>query len=256
MATYDLLEESASGDTLARCGVRVANHCGMPSIAPVTRDMFAMHTLFGREFALLPALVRGVRAGDEERAQIVAHHVSLLTTLLHEHHYNEDQSLWPRLLQRGSTNARAVVDLMLAQHGIIATLAIEINAELQAWRASSASARGEALADALDRMLPALAEHTRSEEERALPLVEKHLSAAEYEELGAKGAANMSPADLPVLVGMLMYEGGPDVLPRTLPSAIKEMAPQAFALHSERVHGTATPPRSTSNHEQEHGIAP
>jgi hemerythrin-like domain-containing protein len=218
----------------------------MPSTPPDTRNMFAMHTLFKREFALLPALVRGVDAGDEERAQIVAHHISLLAMLVHEHHHNEDELLWPRLLQRGPGDARAVVDLMLAQHETLAPIVAEINSELPAWRSSAASARGEALADALDRMLPILAEHTHSEEKRALPLVEKYVTAAEYEELGTKGAASISPADLPVLLGMLMYEGGADVLPRGLPPALLELAPRAFAAHSERIHGTATPPRSTS----------
>jgi hemerythrin-like domain-containing protein len=213
--------------------------------APNVRDMFAMHTLFRREFGLLPSLVRGVRARDEARARIMADHITMLTTLLHEHHRGEDDLLWPRLLQRAPEEARPVIELMRAQHATIAALAAEIQTELKAWHASAASVRGEALSGALDRMIPVLAEHTRSEEQRALPLVEKHITAAEYGELGNRGAASLPPANLPVLIGMLMYEGGLDVLPPTLPSALKEAAPSLYAAHSERVHGTATPPRST-----------
>ncbi|HTU74373.1 MAG TPA: hypothetical protein VMG38_12720, partial [Trebonia sp.] len=51
-----------------------------------TQDMYALHTMFRREFALLPGLVRGVAAKDEERARAVADHVRLLTLILHNHH--------------------------------------------------------------------------------------------------------------------------------------------------------------------------
>jgi hypothetical protein len=213
------------------------------SDAPDVRDMFAMHTLLGREFGLLPSLVRGVRARDEARTVIVADHISKLTALLHEHHRGEDDLLWPRLLQRAPAEAGPVVELMRAQHATIAALVVEIERELKAWRASAASAHGDPLSGALDRMNPIIAEHTRTEEPRALPLVEKYITAAEYAELGTRGTASLAPAEQVLLVGMMMYDGGPDVLPRTVPSAVKEAAPGVYAAYSERVHGTATPPR-------------
>jgi hemerythrin-like domain-containing protein len=212
---------------------------------PDIRDMFAMHTMFKREFALLPALVRSVRAGDEERARVVARHIGFLTALVHEHHHGEDESLWPRLLQRGPVTARLVVELVLAQHATLAGLVSEIERELQAWQASAASERGEALASALDRIVPVIVEHTRLEEERAMPLVEQYVTAAEYQDMVEKHVRNLSPADLPMLVGMLMYEGGLDVVPAPLREVMREAAPRAYAAHCQLVHGTATPPRST-----------
>jgi hypothetical protein len=49
-----------------------------------------------------------------------------------------------------------------------------------------------------------------------------------------------------MLVGMLMYEGGLDVVPAPLREVMREVAPRAYAAHCQLVHGTATPPRSTS----------
>jgi hypothetical protein len=80
--------------------------------------------------------------------------------------------------------------------------------ELRAWRASAASVRGEALAGALDRMMPILVEHTASEEERAMPLIDQHITPTEWGDMFASAVADLPPAEMPVLMGMLMYESG------------------------------------------------
>lgn len=48
-----------------------------------------------------------------------------------------------------------------------------------------------------------------------------------------------------VIAGMLIYEGGLDVVPAQLRDIVAEVAPAAYAAHCERVHGTSTPPLST-----------
>jgi hypothetical protein len=40
------------------------------------RDMFAVHTMFRREFGMSLDLVRGVMAGDAQRAAAVADHIA------------------------------------------------------------------------------------------------------------------------------------------------------------------------------------
>ena len=41
------------------------------------REMLMVHDVFRREFALMPAVVRGVAVGDHNRAQIVTDHIEL-----------------------------------------------------------------------------------------------------------------------------------------------------------------------------------
>jgi hypothetical protein len=209
--------------------------------------MYAIHTLFRREFGLMPALVRGVRAGDEQRVAIVADHARMLTMLLHNHHHDEDESLWPRLLQRVPEEARPVVNQMRTQHAALAAGVAEIQAELPAWRASAASVRGEALAGALDRMMPILVEHTASEEERAMPLIDQHITPTEWRDMLARAVAGLPPAEIPVLMGMLMYESGLDAVPPPLRSAMAEEAPRAYAAYCQRLYGTETPPSAAPN---------
>jgi len=82
-----------------------------------TSEMYLVHAVFRREFALLPGLVRAVAAGDVERAGIVADHAELLTVLLHEHHSAEDAMLWPRLLALGQP--LPVLPLALRNAGVV-----------------------------------------------------------------------------------------------------------------------------------------
>jgi hypothetical protein len=80
--------------------------------------------------------------------------------------------------------------------------------------------------------------------------VEKYITAAEWTAMVAEGGADTPQELLPLLFGMMMYEGDSDVIDvavASMPSearpVVRELAAQAFAEHSVRVHGTATPPR-------------
>jgi hemerythrin-like domain-containing protein len=215
------------------------------------REMYMVHTVFRREFALLPALVRGVAIGDKERSQIIADHIGLLNSSLHHHHHGEDKHLWPRLLERGSTEIAPIVHVMEEQHEGIEKAHDEISAALEAWRGSAASEPREALADVLDRIIPLLNEHMGMEEEHILPIVEKTITAAEWGRMVMEEGADTPQEHLPLLFGMMMYEGDPEVIqiavssmPAEARPVIKDLASQAFASYSELIHGTATPPRS------------
>jgi len=87
-----------------------------PETPADTRDMYMVHTMFRREFAALPALVREVAAGDTERAHRVAEHIGFLSTVLDAHHRAEDTHLWPKLLDRGSDEVGPVVQVMQNHH--------------------------------------------------------------------------------------------------------------------------------------------
>jgi len=209
-----------------------------------TRDLYKVHAMFRREFALLPALVRSVAAKDQERAEIVADHIRLVGLLLH-HHSGEDAVLWPLLLTRAPREIDPVVHLVEGQHQTIEDVLTETSALLAARTGGAASEEGEALAVALDKLAAALFEHMSIEERLVLPLAERHIFASEWQKMVDDGAARIPPEAGPVIAGMLMYEGGLDVVPPELRAPLADRAPRAYAAHSERVHGTPTPPRST-----------
>jgi iron-sulfur cluster repair protein YtfE (RIC family) len=210
-----------------------------------TRDMYTVHAMFRREFALLPGLVQGVADRDTGRARVVGDHVRLVNTVLYNHHNSEDAVLWPRIRQRASKDVDPVVQLLEGQHHGLDLLIEELGTRLDSWTGSADRAEGAELAAVLQRLAAGLYEHMGLEEKLALPLVERHIFATEWEAMVAAGAAHVPPEIGPTLVGMLMYEGGIDVVPPEMRDALADLAPKAYAVYCEHLHGTATPPRST-----------
>ncbi len=215
------------------------------------REMLIVHDVFRREFALMPGLIGTVAPGDRERARLVGAHIDGLTTLLHHHHHGEDTDVWPLLVDR-CADAAAHTGSMHDQHERLATDLDDVHAALEVWRVDATAQDGNRLFDALDRTLTSLRQHLDEEERHVVPLLEQHITAAEWDGLVQKGAADADPAQLPLLFGMLMYEGHPEIIERALaamPSDVRPviatLAPQTFAEHSRAVHGTPTPPRST-----------
>jgi hemerythrin-like domain-containing protein len=216
------------------------------------REMFMVHDMFRREFGLMPRVVRGVRAGDRERTRIVAAHITGITTVLHTHHHGEDVHVWPALLQRGSADVTRVIDLMENQHARIEELAAEVDAALGVWRRGATAESRDALTDLLDRLVPLIKDHMRLEEERAVPLMEKYITAAEWTAALQAEVGEMDPETLTLGFGMGMYEGDPDIvaavistMPAEIRPVIQAVAAQAYAAHAELIYGTPTPPRST-----------
>ncbi|MEV4814075.1 hemerythrin domain-containing protein [Micromonospora avicenniae] len=216
------------------------------------RDMYMAHAMLRREFDLLPQLVRDVAPGDTGRAAVLAEHADLLCNVLHRHHEGEDLELWPRLHERAGAEAEAIVSTMEAQHHAIEVAHAEVVALLPGWRRTAQG--GSELVDALERLRAALLEHMVMEEERILPLAEKYVTAAEWKKLGEHGMASTPKKDIPLVLGMVMYEGDREVINEVLAEAplpvrliMPLIAPRRYAAHAKRIHGTATPPRVGAN---------
>jgi hemerythrin-like domain-containing protein len=213
------------------------------------RDMFMVHTMLRREFTLLPALVRDVASGDSERSAVVGRHAERLCLVLHLHHEGEDIILWPLLMERGGTRASAIVPEMEEQHHGIEAGLDDVHALLPTWKHTARN--GESLAAAFEVLLDRLLKHMALEEEGVLPLAEKVVTAAEWARLGAHSLANSPKRDLPLVLGMAMYEGDPDVVKEVLSHAplvarliMPLVAPHLYARHAKRLYGTAAPPRA------------
>jgi hemerythrin HHE cation binding domain-containing protein len=217
------------------------------------RDMFAVHTMFRREFGLMPGLIRAVTAGDTRRAMLVADHVALVSGVLNVHHSAEDQHIWPLLRARCPAECAPLVEVMEEQHHAIHNRLLQATKAAQAWRVGASAGPREALADAVDRLIPVTGEHLTLEEERVVPLIEKHITKAEYAVLAQEGAADVAPDKLPTVLGMVLYEAAPAVvdmvvaeMPAEVQPNIKDLAATAYAAYAKELHGTGTPPRVTS----------
>jgi len=214
------------------------------------RDMFAVHTMFRREFGLAPDLVRAVAAGDAQRATVVADHVSLLAMMLHIHHSGEDKHIWPLLRERGATETAQIVDVMQEQHERIHDQYLRLSEALTAWREDSSAESRDALARAVEGLAAQLEAHLALEEDRVVPLIERYLTTAEYGLLAGEGAQNTPPELLAACLGMVMYEAEPAViemiiteLPAEIRPAFPQAANEAYAAYAQPLYGTPAPPR-------------
>jgi hypothetical protein len=214
------------------------------------RDMFAVHTMFRREFGLMPGLVRAVTVGDTRRVRLVADHVALVSGVLNVHHSAEDKHIWPLLRDRCPEECAPLVDVMENQHHAIDTRLLQATKAAQAWRDSASAGARDALADAVDRLIPVTTEHLALEEKRVVPLIEQYITEAEYMLLAQEGAAHVVPDKLPAVLGMVMYEAAPAVIdmiaaemPAEVQPAIKDLAATAYAAYARELYGTGTPTR-------------
>ena len=176
---------------------------------PWVHEMVVIHRVFRREFTLLPRLVREVADGDTQRARPVAEALRLVLDGLHHHHLGEDDILWPALLERAAPST-GLVETMQAQHDVVDGHAEKVAPLLDAWERTAASATGARLADALDQFAAALVEHLDLEEREILPLVERHVTVAEWNSLGEHGIEEMDRKMLPILFGAILEDATPD----------------------------------------------
>nr|WP_296068843.1 hemerythrin domain-containing protein [uncultured Actinoplanes sp.] len=151
-----------------------------------TWDMIMVHRVFRREFHMLPALVRAVRPGDTARAEIIGAHLANVAAGLHHHHRAEDELVWPLMLQRASLHAD-LINRMEAQHERLHQPLARIDELLPRWRATAGLTDRDELADMIAQASVALDEHLADEEREVCPLIEQHLTPAEWAAVGERG---------------------------------------------------------------------
>jgi Hemerythrin HHE cation binding domain len=172
---------------------------------PDVHEMVVVHRAFRREFGAIADYVRRTHEGDTRRAKIVANHLRLGMAGLEMHHTGEDMVLWPLLLER-SAPSTGLVETMQAQHHGIDAHVEAITPALAAWEAAPTKAAGEHLATHCERFTAALLEHLDLEEREILPLALRHVTAAEWNQMGEHGKDAMTPSQLPIMFGLVLQD--------------------------------------------------
>jgi hemerythrin-like domain-containing protein len=219
-----------------------------PTATGAAAEMKTIHSAFRRELRLAPGLLRSVEHGDRLRAGIVATHLELLDRFLHHHHTIEDDMLWPKLLERVPAEIAPIVESMEAQHETVATLLEQTVTLRVAWRKDADAARAADLAGIYARLHDALVEHLDAEEEQVMPLVEQCITKREWAKIGKAAQRSTPLKDGPRMLGMLAYDGDPQVMhemlgavPAPLRNTVLKVGRRAYAKHAVRVYGTPTP---------------
>ena len=203
-----------------------------------TSDMVIVHRMFRRECALLPQLVAAVAAGDVARARIVAGHAREVLDMLHHHHVGEDELLWPRL----SARTRFHTDLLArmdSQHQGLAVLLEHAATALADWLDAPTAHTSTPLTALLEQLSTGLNEHFDEEEAEILPIVERVVTAAEYQEVGQRGLVAIPLTRRLIVLGYLLEGATPQEQTDFL-AAIPRPARLAYRLIGERQHRNET----------------
>lgn len=167
------------------------------------REMPIIHRIFRCQFAEVRALVPEVPATDATRVEAVADHLEFLLEGLHMHHTTEDDHVWPKLLGRAGLDA-PLVERMEEQHRQIDASVSEVREALSVWRAGPTSALSSTLVARLSEFLRVLEGHLDEEEQDVVPLIDRHLTEAEWQEVGQRGFEKFTPAQRWIALGQMV----------------------------------------------------
>ena len=199
-----------------------------------TSDMVIVHRMFRRECALLPQLVAAVAGGDLARARTVAGHAREVLDMLHHHHVGEDELLWPRLSARTRFHADLLAR-MDSQHQGLAVLLEHAATAFTAWQHAPTAPTSTALTTLLEQLSAGLNEHFDEEEAAVLPIVERVITAAEYQEVGQRGLVSIPLTRRLVVLGYLLEGATPQERSDFL-AAVPAPARLAYRLIGARQH--------------------
>ena len=209
-----------------------------------SRDMILAHRAIRHEFDALPALIRGVPAGDPERVATVADHVQMLGDMLHGHHASEDDHVWPKLIERCPEQVQPLVETMEAQHERIDQDLRELLAGARRWRAGADAAEQVALSARAEGLLPPLLEHLALEEAEILPLIDTYLTETEWRATVAASTGKLPITRAPVAMGMLLKHADAELLPvmrAAVPAVFwmvfRPLGVRAYRRYARRVYG-------------------
>src|SRR5215471_13188150 len=176
----------------------------MPTSQPIeVRDMAIVHRLFRQAYEEAARLVRAGPTPSPERVTFLADHIDLVLGGLHSHHQDEDELLYPKLIERVPEQA-PMTEQVEHEHQVIATALDAASAACATWRQRPSAETGEALAAALDHLNETVQPHLDDEEQKVVPLAAVTLTQQEWDEMGKQGTAWIPRNKRGIAFGMIL----------------------------------------------------
>ncbi len=189
---------------------------GQTHVAPGPHDhtgMYVMHHAFRRDLAAFASSVRATPLGDHATWQALTTRWARFDATLHHHHTAEDEHYWPVLLtaveSRGTDADRAEVRAMSDEHADIDPLVGACADGFAAVLEHPCEEHRNALDIRLAGLREVLDEHLRHEETVVLPLVQRVMTASDYQAVEAAIGKSYPVRDVPFIVGWVL-EGLPE----------------------------------------------
>ena len=191
------------------------------------RDMAIVHRMFRRAYAEAARLVRANPTPSPGRVTFLADHIDLILGGLHSHHQDEDELLYPKLIERAPEQA-PMTEQVEHEHQVIATALDAAMAACATWRQRPSAETGEALAAALDHLNEVVQPHLDDEEQKVVPLAAVTLTQREWDALGKHSVGQIPRNMRGVAFGMILEPLGEEdraLMMRVLPAPVRMLYP-------------------------------
>ena len=167
------------------------------------RDMAIVHRMFRRAYDEAARLVRAAPTPSPGRVTFLADHIDLVLGGLHAHHQDEDELLYPKLIERAPEQA-PMTEQVEHEHQVIATALDAAMAACATWRQRPSAETGEALAVALDHLNEVVQPHLDDEEQKVVPLAAVTLAQEEWDAMGRRGMNSVPRNKRGIAAGMML----------------------------------------------------
>jgi hypothetical protein len=125
---------------------------------------------------------------------------------LHHHHAAEDELVWPLLMYRVPARRDAIAR-MAQQHAGIAAAIDSVQSDAVDWTTTVDGPTSRRLQDSVAELINLVVEHLDEEERVAVPVIEEHLTRAEWKATTDRGASFLSTRPvLGIVLGGLVLE--------------------------------------------------
>jgi|SRR6516164_2384539 len=191
------------------------------------RDMAIIHRTFRNMYNESARLVRTAPAPSSGRVSFLADHIDFGIAMLHVHHEDEDELLYPKLIQRVPEQA-PMTEQVDQEHQLIKTALDEAAAACAAWRGRPSADTGEALAASLDHLNSVVQPHLDDEEQKVVPLAAVTLTQQEWDAMGKHGVAQIPRNKRGVAFGMILEplsQADRAYMMKTLPAPVRMLYP-------------------------------
>jgi hemerythrin-like domain-containing protein len=167
------------------------------------RDMSIVHCLFRQSYDEAARLVRANPTPSPGRVTFLADHIDFIVRGLHIHHEDEDELLYPKLIERVPEQA-PMTEQVVHEHQQIATALDTALAACATWRQQPSAETGEALATALDQLNAVVQPHLDDEEQKVVPLAAVTLTQQEWDAMGKRGMNSIPRNKGGIAAGMML----------------------------------------------------
>lgn len=167
------------------------------------REMRIVHETFRRMFSQAADLVRANPTPSPQRVTFLADHIDFGLSMLHHHHANEDDFMYPILVER-APEEREAIDRIEHQHKEVSGAIDAVTAACAAWRAAPSPDTAQALASSMENVNAVLQPHLDEEEAVIVPLAARVMKEKEWKLLGERSRDSIPKDRMGAAFGMLL----------------------------------------------------